>query len=71
MTDDRKHMNPSTMEMCNMLKINMDLWNKDTVDTTIDYFRNETRKAQAANNAKANDNAGMIGEKHTIDETIS
>ena len=49
----------------------MDLWNTDTVDTTIDYFRNETRKAQAASNAKANDNAGMIGEKHTIDETIS
>jgi hypothetical protein len=71
MTNDRKHMDPSTMEMCIMLKINKDLLNAETVDAAIDYFRNETRKAQAASKAKANDNAGMRGNKRTIDEIIT
>jgi hypothetical protein len=39
--------------------------------STIDYFRNETRKAQAASKAKTNDNAGTRGNKRKIDEIIS
>ena len=47
MTDNRKLMDPSTLEMCIMLKTNKDLWNAKTVDDVIELCRRE-KKAKAA-----------------------
>ena len=61
MTDNRKLMDPSTLEMCIMLKTNKDLWNAKTVDDVIELCRQETK---ATNSSKR-------GSKRTIDAVIS
>ena len=62
-------MDPSTLEMCIMLKTNKDLWNAKTVDDVIELCRQEA-KAKAAT-LKETTNSIKSRSKRTIDAVIS
>ncbi len=62
-------MDPSTLEMCIMLKTNMDLWNAKYVDDVIELCRQEAKAKAAA--LKGITNSSRCGSKRTIDAVIS
>ena len=48
MSDHRKHMDPSTLEMLLMLRMNKDLWDEKTVESIFAREKVEAREKKAA-----------------------
>ena len=66
MTADRRHMDPTTLEMWLLLKNNKDLWNAETVDGIINKEQDEST-TPLTGNKRQHDSEDVSGDEYDPD----
>ena len=66
MTANRRHMDPTTLEMWLLLKNNKDLWNAETVDNVINKGQDEST-TPLSGNKRQHDSEDVSGDEYDTD----